>query len=94
MAYLCLSSENTASFFVRDIAFCTLSLTIFRDDTSVVKIAAAINTPHTGFRCNRLEIAKTGIKLSFTSDKTTVCNIYNIPNIKTHIIMQESKISL
>ena len=72
IAYLCFSSENAASFLERDIAFRARSLTIFRDDTSVVKIAAAINTPQIGFRCNCSEIAKTGIKLSFVSDKTIV----------------------
>ena len=70
------------------------SLTILREDTSVVKIAPAIKTPHANLRCNCSEIAKTGIKLSFLSDKTTVWSINNIPNKKTHIIRQLAKISL
>lgn len=48
------------------------SLTILREDTSVVKIAPAIKTPHANFRCNISETAKVGIKLPFVSDKTTV----------------------
>ena len=72
----------------------TLSLTIFSEDTSVVNIAAAIKTPHAHFICNLSETAKTGIKLAFWSDKTTVWSINNIPNINAQIIMQDKNISL
>lgn len=71
-----------------------LSLTILREETSVVKIAEAIKTPQAGFRRNCSEIAKTGIKLSFVSDKTIVWSINSIPNINTQIIIQLAKISL
>lgn len=91
---MCFSSPKTHNFFVRERNKDVRSLTILREDTSVVKIAPAIKTPHANFRCNISETAKVGIKLPFVSDKTTVWSINNIPNKKTHIIRQLAKISL
>lgn len=48
---------------------------IFSADTSVVKIAPAISTPHIALRPNFSETAKTGIDDDSPSAKTTVCNI-------------------
>lgn len=88
------SSPNEASFFVRERNKDVLSLTIFSDETSVVKIAPAIKTPQANLRFNFVETARVGIKLPFVSDKTTVCNINSIPNKNTQIIVQLAKISL
>lgn len=74
--------------------FLTPSLTSLREETRVVNIAVAIKTPHTGFKCKSSEIAKTGIKLAFLSDKTIVWSINSIPNKKPHISAQDIKISL
>lgn len=91
---MCFSSPKPDNFFVRERNEDVRSLTILREDTSVVKIAPAIKTPHANFRCNISETAKVGIKLPFVSDKATVWSINNIPNRKTHIIRQLAKISL
>ena len=48
---------------------------IFSADTSVVKIAPAIRTPHIALSPNFSETAKTGIDDVSPSAKTTVCSI-------------------
>lgn len=67
---------------------------IFSADTSVVKIAPAISTPHIALSPNFSETAKTGIDDAKLSAKTTVCNIYSRANINIDIKTQVKEISL
>ena len=70
------------------------SETILSEDTSVVKIAAAMSTPHTAFNPNFSATAKTGIDECIPSAKTTVCSINSIANRQMLINAQDMNICL
>lgn len=88
------SAQRGANFFIFPSDDIMLSDSIFKDETSVVKIAPAMRMPHANFSRNFSDTAKTGIDECISSDKTTVCSINKIANRHMHIKAQARNICL
>ena len=70
-----------------------LSETIFKEETIVVNIAAAMSTPHIGLRRKRSATLSTGMDDLSPSASTTVCNMKSIKKRQAQMRPQERKIS-